>query len=311
MALTTKPIVWRILGVIFVLLSLIFVMFFFFSTIFITFIFGFVLIFITEKLMNEYRDSIGKYRLKKWVRNLLGTGLVIFWTVVILLLLGQSVGQLANAIGNFKEGTSVTGTLYQNSKDQIPTLINKYVKPETFGKVESWIIGFFSNLLSSLSKFIANGILIIPLLFYFYFKKSHKLAKEILLLVPRDMKSGFQRGTRQIGRELHDFFAAKVIESTIVGCICCLGFYVAGLKGWLILGLLAGFLNIVPYIGPIIGAVPPLLFGLLDAPIVAVIVLITILVAQLIDSLYLIPFMISSKVKVDALLSIILQFQSI
>ena len=82
--------------------------------------------------------------------------------------------------------------------------------------------------------------------------------------------------------------------------------FIGGLKGWLVLGLLAGALNIVPYIGPVLGAIPPILIGIGDAPTTAVYAIITIVIAQLIDNLYIIPFMISGMVRTDALLGIIL-----
>ncbi len=111
---------------------------------------------------------------------------------------------------------------------------------------------------------------------------------------------------KDIASETHDYLEGKIIETTVVGAICCLGFFVAGVKGWLVLGLLAGFLNIVPYIGPLIGAIPPVLITLLvDKPIAAIYVIIAVIVAQLVDNLYLNPFMISGKVKIDPLLSIV------
>jgi predicted PurR-regulated permease PerM len=306
MAATTNTIVWKIIIAIFVALSVLFGLFFYFSGIFVTIIVGFALIFIAEKLMKEYQKSIAKYQFKLWLRKLVGFGLVLFWLIVALLLVGQSVGQLASAVEQFAEGESVTGLLFSKVKDKIPGYIQQHVSHEEFRKFEQGVIGFFSGVISQLSFFVANGVLIIPLLFYLYFSRWNRLKKDIYAAVPKEWQGGFLRATSEISRQLHDFFAAKVIESTIIGAICCLGFYVAGLKGWLILGLLAGFLNIVPFIGPIIGAIPPLLFAALDAPIVAAIVVVTILIAQLVDNLYLIPFMISSKVKIDSLLSIIL-----
>ena len=69
------------------------------------------------------------------------------------------------------------------------------------------------------------------------------------------------------------------MESMVIAGICCLGFFIAGVKGWLVLGLLAGFLNIVPYLVRLLGAVPPMLITLLvDEPIITFYVVITILI---------------------------------
>ena len=98
---------------------------------------------------------------------------------------------------------------------------------------------------------------------------------------------------KSIGHELEDFFSAKMIESAIVDLICCIGFYLGGLEGWLFLGVLAGFLNIIPYIGPLLGAIPPVIVGYIDSPMTALFAMITVIIAHVIDNLFLIPFMIS------------------
>ena len=73
------------------------------------------------------------------------------------------------------------------------------------------------------------------------------------------------------------------------------------------MALVAGFFNIIPFLGPFLGALPPLFIALLDpSGSVALGVLITIAVAQLVDNLYLQPFFLSSKVKMEPLLAILL-----
>ena len=139
-----------------------------------------------------------------------------------------------------------------------------------------------------------------------FFKQGIIIEKRINALLPKKFQSGAKRASDEIKIQLRDFLTAKVTESVVIGGICCLGFFIAGLKGWLFLGLLAGMLNIIPFLGPLLGAIPPILIALVDDPIIALYVIITIVIAQLLDNLYLIPFMISGKVKLDALLGIVL-----
>ena len=80
-----------------------------------------------------------------------------------------------------------------------------------------------------------------------------------------------------------------------------------GVKGWLVLGLLAGVLNIADFIGPALSAVPPIVISFLaDDPLAALIAVCTIVAAQLIDNFYLMPLMISSRVALSPLTTILL-----
>ena len=67
---------------------------------------------------------------------------------------------------------------------------------------------------------------------------------------------GFIEVLKNTRLRLYDFISAKVLQSAIIGVLCCIGFGLAGLDGWFILGILAGALNIIPNVGPIIGLYP-------------------------------------------------------
>jgi predicted PurR-regulated permease PerM len=140
-----------------------------------------------------------------------------------------------------------------------------------------------------------------------YFRKKEEIAKTIMESVPRRFTEAVRRAARDIGRQLGDFFGAKIVQSVIVGSIACLGFFIAGVKGWLVFGVIVGILNILPYIGPLVSILPPVFSSIiLGDPLAAYYSIIVVLVAVIIDNVYIVPFMIPSKVSVDPLLSIIL-----
>ena len=61
-----------------------------------------------------------------------------------------------------------------------------------------------------------------------------------------------------------------------------------------------------PYIGPFSEAIPPVIVGYIDSPMAVLFAVIMVIIAQFIDNLYLIPFMISEKVDINPLLSVVL-----
>ena len=124
--------------------------------------------------------------------------------------------------------------------------------------------------------------------------------------MPKKFSRGYNKSLEGINKQLNGFFSVKMVESLIIASICSIGFLLAGIPGWLFLGLMTGLFNTIPYLGPIVGAIPPLVVGLLISPITALYALLTVLFAQGIDNFYIIPFMIPRKVKIDSLLSIIL-----
>ena len=143
-------------------------------------------------------------------------------------------------------------------------------------------------------------------MFHFHYRKQHHIFLKLFSAIPETYHARVVRSAKKIKDMLSDFMFAKVVESVVIAIILCIGFFFIGLKGWLFLGLLAGFLNIIPFLGPFIGAIPPLLISLIQEPIMALYVLGIILFAQAVDNFYLIPFFISNKIKMDPLVNVVL-----
>ena len=94
------------------------------------------------------------------------------------------------------------------------------------------------------------------------------------------------------------FIRARLIETVIISVVVSIGLNIIDFPNALILGLVAGVTNLVPYVGPIIGAVPALLIGLVDhmGPSELASIMAVYLIAQLIDIVLIIPFVVAKIV---------------
>ncbi len=309
MALTTNTSVWRILGVIAVILTILVALAFFFTRISLMLVLGLCVILITEKLATDFRRSASRYRLSRWQKHVYGVILTTFWAVTITLLIFNSGKELTAAFQEVRTDTASLTRLYNSKIGPFTPRILGYrtVDADTVDGIRDLVAPTVTKIISEMALFFAEGILVIPLMLYVYFRRRKTIAEKIRSMVPEPYRDAFVRASRTTGTELHEFFAARVLEGAVVGGLTCLGFYIAGLQGWLILGILAGLLNIVPYFGPLLSALPPLFLALsLDSTAAALYVLLTIVITQAIDELYLKPFLLPSRVEVDTLLSIIL-----
>ena len=94
-------------------------------------------------------------------------------------------------------------------------------------------------------------------------------------------------------RECNNIFGAflisKAIDSLIIGCICCVAMNIIGLPYSVLLSVIVGITNMIPYFGPFIGAVPGVLIYLCTDWELALIFAIMILILQQFDGLILGP----------------------
>lgn len=105
-----------------------------------------------------------------------------------------------------------------------------------------------------------------------------------------------------IGRKANDIFKSflngKILDSFIVGTICIVVFSIIKLPYAVLMGSIMGIFNIIPFFGPIIGAVPVLIVTLFAEPSKVVLTFIIIIVIQQVDANFLDPKIVGNNVGV-------------
>lgn len=79
------------------------------------------------------------------------------------------------------------------------------------------------------------------------------------------------------------FITGKVVDSVIIGCICYVGCLIIRIPSPILVAVIIGVTNIIPFFGPFIGAIPALLLVVIQSPIHALWLLIFIIVLQQVD----------------------------
>ena len=88
---------------------------------------------------------------------------------------------------------------------------------------------------------------------------------------------------RYVNRMFNGFFTGKLLDSLIVGVLCFVGCLIMGFSSPILISVIIGVTNIIPFFGPFIGAIPCALFLLLSNPIHCLMFVIFILVLQQLD----------------------------
>jgi predicted PurR-regulated permease PerM len=108
---------------------------------------------------------------------------------------------------------------------------------------------------------------------------------------------------RRMNSAVGGFFRGQLVVATIVGVLASIGLLIIGLPFWLLIGMVAGFFNMIPLIGPYIGGVPALVIALTTKePITAVWVVLIMLAVQQIDNHFISPLVMHRVVKLHPVL---------
>lgn len=109
---------------------------------------------------------------------------------------------------------------------------------------------------------------------------------------------------RQINKIFHDFIISKLVQAFVIFIIGLVVLVPFDIPLAPLISLLLAVTNIIPYIGPWIGAIPSVVLALLYSPVKAFIVLVFIIGMQIVDNLFIAPKIMSDRVGISPLLVI-------
>ena len=120
---------------------------------------------------------------------------------------------------------------------------------EQTGGVAATVLGYLSRSGFALLGWVANVVLL-PVLTFFFLRDWDLFVDRFAALVPRDKAPTVSRLARESGQVLSGFLRGQLLVMLILGVLYAIGLRVLGLDLGILIGVIAGLLTFVPYLGP-------------------------------------------------------------
>ncbi|WP_062283671.1 AI-2E family transporter [Neomoorella mulderi] len=150
----------------------------------------------------------------------------------------------------------------------------------------------------------AASFLLAPILAYYLLRDSEQIGRAASHLLPIQVKEDALGLWLEIDRVLTSFIRGHLLVSLIVGFLTGMGLALVGSRYAVILGVVVGLADLIPYFGPVIGAVPVLALTLLESKKTALYALAVMVIVQQIESSLLAPRILSESVGLHPLVII-------
>jgi predicted PurR-regulated permease PerM len=158
--------------------------------------------------------------------------------------------------------------------------------------VFQYVLNLFSGLLD---------VLMILLLALYLTTDGPRVGRYLLAFLPPDRHAQASRVTERIVVRLGGWVSGQLLLCVIIGFISWVGLTIIGVPYVVVLALIAGIMEAVPNIGPIIAAVPAILIAALYSPWQALLVAILYLVIQQLENYIIVPRVMSKAVELHPL----------
>ncbi len=143
-------------------------------------------------------------------------------------------------------------------------LVNTDIKATVLTKAEGLLTGLLPATMEKAGNIVEGlGKLFLAPAFGFYFLRDRKWFGSMLLLwLPVGWRDTTVKVFREMRRETAAFVRGQLMVSAVVATLTAVGLLAVGLPAWLLLGMLMGILELIPYVGPFLGGALVLLFAL-------------------------------------------------
>ena len=185
--------------------------------------------------------------------------------LVLLLLVPALVSQgreLAGMLPELMERIRVLGLRAQEWLGRIGVapdvqIGDLFIGPEALGSAAPAVMGWMGSMAGSIGQWM-----LAPVFAFYFLRDRRRIAQWALMLLPFKMRGVTVRILREMRRETAGYLRGQLMVSAIVGVLTAVGLLFCGVPAWLALGMLMGILEMIPYVGPLIGGVTIALFAL-------------------------------------------------
>lgn len=140
------------------------------------------------------------------------------------------------------------------------------------------------------------NIFLAPVLAYYLLKDGSRFKDKLLGLIPASWRDDVLELAGEINRVLHNFVRGYLLVCLIVGTLTGVTMAFLGLEFALMLGIFAGLTELIPYFGPVIGAVPALALALLRSKWLAFKVLLAVFIIHQLEGNLISPRILGNRV---------------
>ncbi|WP_326717605.1 AI-2E family transporter [Vagococcus jeotgali] len=261
-------------------------------------------------------NPIVNFMEKKGIKRVLGISILFVvviglftWGIVIV------VPKIDSQIKSFvTEWPSYWKTIESKINEFLSTpLLHKFSEP-----IEKYLNDLFSSistLTKSLSKttfkglgsfvgVVANAVMtviIVPFVLFYLLKDGKKLVPYTMKAVPTKMRQPTLNVLSDINKQLSSYVRGKVTVAIAVGIMFTIGFSIIRLEYAVTLGILAGVLNLIPYIGSALAMIPAVILAMVSGPKMLIAVIIVFIIEQTIEGRVVSPLVLGSQLDIHPL----------
>ncbi|MBK6265588.1 AI-2E family transporter [Marivirga sp. S37H4] len=260
-------------------------------------------------LMTPFSNLMEKVKINRVISSFLSTCVIFIAIGGVFFLISFQMDGLMNDLPAIREKmnsiiqatqnqiTSLTGVSLEEQKSMMENRSDEILKT-----IEFHLTRFLGGTVGVLGNFLLILVYLFLLLLY-----RKKFPKFIMMFVEEENRRNTKFIVREISKVSYQYLLGRVKVMSILAILYYITFLIFGLPFAILLTVFGALVTVIPYIGPLISGVLPILFAVfyLDSTYTIILFTAIVLIVQLIESYILEPVIIGNEVKLNPLIEII------
>ncbi|WP_334332335.1 AI-2E family transporter [Companilactobacillus sp. HBUAS59544] len=179
---------------------------------------------------------------------------------------------------------------------------------KSFEKSMNQILPRTVNNIGSAVGVLTNVVVIImtaPFILFFMLKDDKKFKQSVVKVMPNRIKQSVGDTLSEISQALSSYITGQLTVAFWVAVMFFVGYLIIGQRYALVLGIVAGILNLIPYIGSTLALIPSLVIAAFIAPSMVVKVIIVFVVEQTVETRVISPIIVGNKMQMHPVTTIL------
>ncbi|MDT2828097.1 MAG: AI-2E family transporter [Enterococcus viikkiensis] len=231
--------------------------------------------------------------------------LIVWGIVVIVPMIREQVGSLIKSMpGYFDTITDKANEIFKDRsfqpfQEHIESSLQKLLESltEITQNVSRVTLQGLGSVVSTLAT-VVIALITAPIILFFLLKDGDKLAPYLLKFLPDKTREPTLRVLTEMNSQLASYIRGQLTVAFAVAVMFIIGFSIAGLNYAITLGILAGFLNLIPYLGSFLAMIPVIFIAIVTSPFMLVKVIIVFAIEQTIEGRIVSPLVLGNQLEI-------------
>ncbi len=265
-------------------------------------------------LVNPLLEWLERHR----IRRVFGVLLIVLVVLAVVALLSWTIlAQVVNLLSDLPNLVKQLGILVQRLPgwlDSLPGLDN--VQARLTNYLNSQTQQLSQNVVPLLQRLLASGgsvlgsvasvggylgqVLFVVTLSIYFMLDYRRVGPSVLRLFPRTWQPTVASLSSDVSLSFGAYIRGQILIGLAVGVLVAVGLLILGIPNALAIGLLAAVLDIVPYLGPVLSAIPAVLLAIPDGWVKVVLVVAVFVIANQVEGNFLSPYILGKTTNLSS-----------